>query len=306
VIGALKVVVAGGPNVNFVAIDVETANADLASVCQIGLVRFLNGQVAERWESLVNPEDYFDSMNVGIHGIDEAAIADAPTFPALSSFLSKQLVGTVVASHTPFDRVAIGALFAKYGVAPPEITWLDTARVVRRTWLDLSRRGYGLSNVAARLGIQFRHHNAVEDARAAGEILVRAIDESGLSLEEWLLRVEWPIQATQHGRMSEQITRDGNPEGPLYGEVAVFTGALSQPRREAADLAARAGCEVAASVTQATTLLIVGDQDVCKLAGHEKSSKQRKAEQLISKGHQIRLLRESDFRSLIAIAERNG
>jgi DNA polymerase III subunit epsilon len=75
------------------------------------------------------------------------------------------------------------------------------------------------------------------------------------------------------------------------------------PRREAADLAATAGCEVAASVTKTTTLLIVGDQDIRKLAGHEKSSKYRKAERLIEKGQSIRILRETDFRSMASFAE---
>ncbi len=288
---------------NFVSIDVETANADLASICQIGLARFSNGQLGDKWESLVDPEDYFDGMNVAIHGIDESTVADAPKFPDVSSILSRQLIETVVVSHTAFDRTAIAAVFTKYGIDLPNITWLDTARVVRRTWLDLSQRGYGLANVAERLGIEFQHHNAAEDARAAGEILVHAIKESGLSLDEWLVRVKRPIGASSGSGSSYQIIRDGSPEGPLYREVAVFTGTLSLPRREAADIAASAGCQVAGSVTKATTLLIVGDQDIRKLAGHEKSSKHRKAEQLISNGQPIRVLRETDFRSLVAIAE---
>jgi DNA polymerase-3 subunit epsilon len=80
----------------------------------------------------------------------------------------------------------------------------------------------------------------------------------------------------------------------------VFTGALSMPRREAADLAARAGCEVDGGVTKDTTLLIVGDQDVTRLApGESKSSKHLKAEALIAKGQPIRILRESDFLQLV-------
>jgi DNA polymerase-3 subunit epsilon len=44
--------------------------------------------------------------------------------------------------------------------------------------------------------------------------------------------------------------------------------------------------------------LVVGDQDVTRLAGHSKSSKHRKAEELIAKGVPIRILRESDFQEL--------
>jgi DNA polymerase-3 subunit epsilon len=45
----------------------------------------------------------------------------------------------------------------------------------------------------------------------------------------------------------------------------------------------------------------VGDIDVKRLAGHEKSSKHRKAEELMAKGFSIRIIRETDFRELAAI-----
>lgn len=288
---------------NFIALDVETANADLSSICQIGIAHFADGQFAAKWDSLVDPEDEFDPINIAIHGIDESKVASAPTFPTLSETITQKVVNTVVVSHTPFDQTAIRSVYAKYGIELPLITWLDTACVVRRTWLDLSRRGYGLAPVAERLGIQFEHHNAAEDARAAGEILLHAMRETGLSVDEWVVRAKKPISSTPGGSTSERITRDGNPEGPFYGEVTVFTGALSVPRREAADIAAAAGCEVAASVTKTTTLLVVGDQDIRKLAGHEKSSKHRKAEKLIEKGQPIRILCETDFRSMVSFTE---
>ncbi len=99
----------------------------------------------------------------------------------------------------------------------------------------------------------------------------------------------------------KRLLMDINPSGPLLGEVVVFTGALMIPRNTAAALAADLGCEVGTSVTKKTTLLVVGDQDVEKLAGHKKSVKHRKAEELISKGQSIRILRESDFQELSGI-----
>ena len=71
------------------------------------------------------------------------------------------------------------------------------------------------------------------------------------------------------------------------------------PRSVAAELAASVGCQVATGVNKKTTILVVGDQDVAKLAGHEKSSKHRKAEQLAAEGHSIRIIRESDFNILV-------
>ena len=123
-----------------------------------------------------------------------------------------------------------------------------------------------------------------------------------MDVESWLKRVRQPIDPTCVSS-GLAIERDGNPEGELYGEVAVFTGALEIPRSEAADLAASIGCTVAAGVTKRTSLLIVGDQDVSKLAGKGKSSKHLKAEQLIREGQRIRIIRESDFIELVRYVE---
>lgn len=129
--------------------------------------------------------------------------------------------------------------------------------------------------------------------------MLAAMTETGLDVEGWLRRVRQPLDPSKAG---ERLTRDGNPEGELYGEVLVFTGALQILRREAADLAAAVGCEVGDNVTRSTTLLVVGDQDVRHLAGHSKSRKHRKAEELIRKGQRIRILRESDFKDLVQLS----
>ncbi len=275
---------------DFVALDVETANYDLASICQIGIVTFRDGRIADRWQTLVDPEDYFDEINTSIHGITEQMVSDAPTFPEIEAALRAKLTDQIVAHHTHFDRVSISYCLEDYDLLPVNCTWLDTARVTRRTWPQFSKSGYGLSDVAGFLRIEFQHHNALEDARAAGEILLHAIQQSGLSPQQWLNRVEKPVDLT-----STVIAREGNPSGPLYGEMLVFTGALTAPRKQSAQIAAEAGCTVEDGVTKHTTILVVGDQHAWKLAGYEKSKKHRKAEELIARGQSIRILSENDF-----------
>jgi DNA polymerase III subunit epsilon len=283
---------------DFVAIDVETANADLASICQIGVAKYKNGELAEEWSSLVDPEDYFDFINIDIHGITEEDVAGKPTFPEVASQLADFLDGAVCVSHTHFDRVSISRALEKYELPDFDTTWLDSARVARRAWEEFSWGGYGLANVCNKIGYEFNHHDALEDAKASGRVLLAAIERTGLDISAWLKRVNQPIDPNNVST-GAAIKRDGNPEGELYGEILVFTGALEIPRREAADLAASIGCTVAAGVTRKTTLLVVGDQDISKLVGKEKSSKHIKAEQLIKKGQSIRILKESDFKELV-------
>ena len=69
---------------DFVALDVETANADLASICQIGTATFQQGKIIDEFSTLIDPEDYFDPMNVYIHGITEDDVRNAPSYAQIS------------------------------------------------------------------------------------------------------------------------------------------------------------------------------------------------------------------------------
>lgn len=280
---------------DFTAIDVETANADLASICQVGVVAFRDSKPFHTFQALVNPEDEFSPINISIHGIDSSAVSGSGTFPIVMESLRPLLTGKIVVSHTAFDRHSLKRASEKYRIPAIECRWLDTAVVVRRTWTQFSKSGYNLANVAEWCGIDFAHHQAHEDARAAGEILVRAVVETGLSIDDWLVRT------SSESSSPSDIRRTGNPQGPLAGEVIVFTGSLIISRREAAELAASVGCSVGRSVTKETTLLVVGDQDLRRLAGHELSSKHRKAESLILSGQPLRIMGEADFMRMVDI-----
>lgn len=284
---------------DFVAVDVETANPSYASICQVGVADFSDGELVREWKSYIDPEDYFHPANVRIHGIDFPVVRGAPRLPDLERDLAERLGGKVVVSHTPFDRIALQQAFNKYGLVSLAARWLDTARVARRTWSECAYSGYGLRPVCELIGYDFIHHDALEDAKAAGQVLLAASAVAGLTVDEWLARCGMPIHPSS--RSAPSTRREGNPEGLLFGEVAVFTGALRIPRGEAADLAAALGCDVAAGVTAKTTILVVGDQDVARLAGHDMSSKHRKAEALADKGQPIQILRESDFMALVDI-----
>jgi DNA polymerase-3 subunit epsilon len=118
----------GNAQMDFTSIDVETANPDLSSICQIGVVQFRDSAIVHEWKSYVNPNDYFDPMNVSVHGIDEAAVDSAPTFTDIADQIQGYLTSSVVCCHTSFDRTAIYAAHAKNNLTPPEIQWNTMVR----------------------------------------------------------------------------------------------------------------------------------------------------------------------------------
>lgn len=293
---------------DFIALDVETANADLASICSVGLVHFRKGEVFKSLTILVDPQDDFDPTNVAIHGIRPEDIVGKPTMAQVFPAVGGVLQDVAVVHHSPFDRTALAQAAGRYGTGGFPCIWLDTLQVARRTW-DRFREdgGYGLANLAATFGIAFKHHDAAEDARAAGLVMLRAIADSARTLEEWVDDVGYastetcaPQRIRPPLRYNSRVAQDGVPDGPLRGETIVFTGRLVISREQAAKSAALAGCMVADSVTKKTTILVVGDQDLRLTKGQEKSSKQRKADDLRQMGIPIRLLGESDFKLMLS------
>ena len=82
---------------------------------------------------------------------------------------------------------------------------------------------------------------------------------------------------------------------PLFGQVVVFTGALSIRRQDAWDAVAACGAVVKESVTKRTTMLVVGDGFTGRDPAEFWSGKAEKAVRWPQKGHRIEVLTEADL-----------
>jgi DNA polymerase-3 subunit epsilon len=169
----------------FVAIDVETANQNSASICQVGVACFREGKLVRSWGSLINPEDFFQPFNIQLHGIGPRSVAHSPTWVEVQSELREILEESTLVSHTYFDRGAIMGANERYGLSPIAISgWVDTCQIARRAWPHLPN--HKLTSLAQTFGIDYSAHDAAEDARCAGEILLLATSTTGLSLDDLL------------------------------------------------------------------------------------------------------------------------
>tara|TARA_Y100001968_G_scaffold102797_1_gene92770 strand:+ start:9784 stop:10665 length:882 start_codon:yes stop_codon:yes gene_type:complete len=286
---------------NFVALDVETANEDHSSICQIGLARFIDGKLVDELMTLIDPLQEFSQANIDIHGIGPRQVSGKQTLVDFIEDFWAFIGSDVLVTHTAYDRTAITKATGYYRLKQVNnVQWLDSARVTRRAWTQFSDRGYGLANICKHLGIHFDHHDALEDAIACGKVFVEACKKTNWSVSDWQSELSKSnYQLSKFEQLKVEALK-GDPTGELAGNIIVFTGNLTLSRADAAELAAKAGCDVGKGVTKKTTMLVVGDQDLSVLAGHEKSSKHRKAEDLIEKGQNIKILKESDFMKLVS------
>lgn len=283
---------------DFFAIDIETANPARHSICQIGIVRFYRGIPVREVELLIDPQQPYHHDNIAVHGITEAHTKGRPTFQKIHAKLLKALSGKFVACHTSFDQTAIAQACELHGLEGLSCQWIDTAVAVRRGWPQYSKKGYGLKNLAKEHGIEFKHHNALEDARAAGMIFCRLLTDTQTNPEDWTVAAT-KASASKWKNYGEKTKAAKPSEGPLSHHYICFTGSLSIPRSEAVKMATDAGAGISPSPTKKTTLVVVGEQDLAIVGDTGKSSKQRKAEQMIANEHPLNIIGEHEFLTLV-------
>jgi len=159
---------------DFTAIDFETANQRRDSACQLAAVVVRGGQIVERQMWLIRPKPfYFSPRNIDVHGIRPEDVAQEPEFGELWNKIAPYLqAGCLVAHNAPFDIGVLTGCLTSHHKTVPNLQFTCTRLIARAAWPGQS--GYGLKRIADWLGIQFRHHDALEDSVACGRILLAA------------------------------------------------------------------------------------------------------------------------------------
>ena len=167
----------------FIALDVETAGKTIGGICQIGLCFVSDTARLQTYSVLVDPEEPFEPFNTDLHGIGADTVAGAGTFPTVYAELFDLLNTHSLVQHSTFDEKAMTAACARYGLPMITSHWTNSVIVARQAWPALKGAGgHGLATLKKHLGLEFRHHDAGEDARAAATVILRAEDVLGMPL----------------------------------------------------------------------------------------------------------------------------
>lgn len=301
---------------DFVAIDFETANNLRSSVCSVGIVQVKNGKIYKEVQSLINPLSEFHYYNTKIHGISEYMVHDAPTFeefwPDMKSMIEGQLV---IAHNASFDIGVLQESLRQFQEPSPAFEYGCSYRIAKKVWPELYN--HKLSTVSNYLGISLRHHDALEDARAAGIITIKAMQNTQTNSVQQLAKLHKvkinssiqkkkqlsPTRLNKADRSIEILEPEStelNSKHPFYGAQIVFTGRmLSMTRSKAAQLAVNCGAICKGTVDHQTNFLVVGDNDLAKYVQGIKSAKMQKVEVMIQQGLPIEIVGEQDFLRLV-------
>ncbi len=272
----------------FLALDVETANGDSASICQVGIACIPETGPSYTISEFIDPEAHFSPFNVQLHGIDADRVRGAPTFPTFLDRVLPLLRRHTIVQHSNFDKRAVGAACDAYGLPVPDLHWIDSVKIARRAWPEFrGNGGHGLGNLKIELGLEFNHHDAGEDALAAAQVVLLAEQRTGLSFQKLA------DTAAKPARKKKAHTADIN--GRFYGQSVVLSGQFEASRTEIVQRAAKDGFAVKTTLSRKTGILVVGAADNSVIAGARKSAMHRKAEEMVIAGYDIEIMEERSF-----------
>lgn len=298
---------------SFTAIDFETANSSRGSICSVGLVKVVDGNIRETKSWLISPPDGggFDAFNTRLHGIAADDVHCAPDWTSSMRDILDFIGGDVVIAHNAaFDIGALREACRFSGLDWPELDYTCTL-VLARALLDLPV--YKLPWVSAALRIpSFDHHEAGADARACALIAIALAGANGAATVADLLssahvrlgRLEsgfW--SGSRRGIPSvaspRRVLEPGeiNSQGPMANEVVCFTGKISWSREDAQEIVLRNGGTInSGKPTKTTTILVTGDYDERSLRpGMTFGSKLARAFVLVEEGQKLEIMTEGDF-----------
>ena len=160
---------------DFAAIDFETANGRRCSVCAVGVVIVRNGQIVDKFYSLIEPTpNYYTYWTTEVHGMTRRDTDGQPKFPEVWAQIADRIAGLPLVAHNkPFDESCLKSVFAEYGMEYPNYDFHCTLAASRRQ-LDLLC--HCLDVVAEACGYDFEnHHHALADAEACAAIALKIL-----------------------------------------------------------------------------------------------------------------------------------
>lgn len=310
---------------DFIAIDFEIANNNLNSACSLGIIFVANNQIVDKKYYLIQPPNLiFDEKMAKIHGLTREDVVDAPKFDEIwqeiNHFFQPDIL--VVAHNAQFDMSVLKSCLLEYSLDIPDIQYACSISISSPVCRGLGVRG-SLKARTQHFGIVLEHHhNALADAQACAEIVIKSVELSNhKSIDSYLksYTVAIPVKSLEQFKHQnsfyrkkpqkfkkidiQDITpscREMDCNHPFFEKQMVFTGELSMLERAAAmQKAVDAGGIIKSGVSRKTDYLVVGRQDKSLVGAKGVSTKEEKAYSLIEKGFEIKIINEIEFIQLL-------
>ncbi len=193
-------------NQPFVVFDLETTSRDnkQGAIVEIGAVKVTDGQISDRWSTLVDPGQQIVGRQ--LHGITDAEVTGQPSpAEAVRRFLAWAGDSILVGHNVGFDAGFLNA--ANLDAAPVESSrFLDTLTLAREAYPD--QDAHKLAELARVFGVEPEpNHRALPDAEATAGILIQLARDLPERVARFKEQVAASIRSRAQGGSAEEADR---------------------------------------------------------------------------------------------------
>jgi DNA polymerase III subunit epsilon len=213
---------------SFCVVDLETTglSPSRSHICEIGAARIERLDLAETFQTLVNPRERLPLQIAALTGIDDRELRRAPSVAlATRRFVAFAGDAVLVAHNARFDIAFLDAAVLRLGDRRLAAPVVDTVWLARRVLAGRQAR-FGLASLAQFFGTGTRPcHRALPDAEATAEILLRLL---GLAQERGARTVADLVELSAPRRRRVYSKRSLAFGAPTLPGVYLFRDAQGQ------------------------------------------------------------------------------
>lgn len=167
-----------------IILDVETPNGRNDKICSIAAITVVDGKIANKYYSLVNPECDFDYKNINIHGISPLIVANSPTFPEVWESIKEQFKSSIIVAHNAtFDLCVLKKTLNNYNIDTYNCFYMCTLELSKKYIYDVENNR--LDTLCKYFNIELNdHHNALCDCECCYKVLSNMIEKYNISIDD--------------------------------------------------------------------------------------------------------------------------
>ena len=295
---------------DYTIIDLETTgfSPQYDEIIELGAIRVRNNEIVDTFSKLIRPGIALNPFIQELTGITDEMLEYAATLDdVIDEFIEFIGDDIVVGHNVGFDVNFIydnllrlrGTYFSNDSV--------NTLRISKKLIKEL--RHHSLYDLCLYYGIEEeKGHRSLVDCKTTYQlfnILKKQVEAQYNSFDDFYnsFKKNSNYSGINYNKIINELqpsVDDIDETNFFFDKTCVFTGALEKMTRvEAAQIVVNLGGKVANSITKSTNFLILGNNDYCKSIKDGKSNKQKKAEQLILAGADLKIISEDVFYSLI-------
>lgn len=285
---------------NFTAIDFETATLKEKYPCQIGLAVVRNGKIVKRISRYIKPPfNHYLKSCINVHQITPEMTQNEPEFDDVWHDIKEYIENEFLVAHNAsFDIPALENILNYYWINLPILKgYACTKNIFGGISLDVACKMHEIQ--------LNNHHDGCCDACACAELYLAYVNniepkhnKEEFSKERKNIQLNFfnnnfiESHTPLRGDILKKDLSGADPQNPFYDRKVVITGIFTQERKKLGLQLKSMGADINTGITKNTNYVLIGEDPGLK--------KIEKVDKLIYDGYKIRKLYQKDIDAILS------